>query len=75
MMDIQTLTQLVSSVGFPIVACLIMWKSLQDSTAAHKEEMDAMRESLNQNTVVLTELKQMLQDLRDMARGGAGTDE
>lgn len=74
-MDTQTLTQLVSSVGFPIVACLIMWKALQDSTAAHKEEMDAMRESLNQNTVVLAELKQMLQDLRDAARGGAGSDE
>ena len=74
-MDIQTLTQLVSAVGFPIVACLIMWKALQDSTAAHKEEMDAMRESLNQNTVVLAELKQMLQDLRDMARGGTGSDE
>lgn len=70
-MDIQTLTQLVSSVGFPIVACLIMWKALQDSTAAHKEEMDAMKESLNQNTVVLAELKQMLQDLRDLARGGS----
>lgn len=70
-MDIQTLSQLVSSVGFPIVACLIMWKALQDSTAAHKEEMDAMKESLNQNTVVLAELKQMLQDLRDLARGGS----
>lgn len=74
-MDVQTLTQLVSSVGFPIVACLIMWKALQDSTAAHKEEMDAMRESLNQNTVVLAELKQMLRDLRDVARGGMGKDE
>jgi hypothetical protein len=75
LMDVQTLTQLVSSVGFPIVACLIMWKALQDSTAAHKEEMDAMRESLNQNTVVLAELKQMLQDLRDVARGGIGGNE
>lgn len=74
-MDTQTLTQLVSSVGFPIVACLIMWKALQDSTAAHKEEMDAMRESLNQNTVVLAELKQMMQDLRDAARGGIGSNE
>lgn len=74
-MDTQTLTQLVSSVGFPIVACLIMWKALQDSTAAHKEEMDAMRESMNQNTVVLAELKQMLQDLRDAARGGVGNNE
>lgn len=68
-MDVQTLTQLVSSVGFPIVACLIMWKALQDSTEAHKEEINAIKDSLNQNTIVLTELKQMLQDMRDPARG------
>lgn len=74
-MDIQTISQVISSIGFPIVACLIMWKALQDSTAAHKEEMDAIKESLNQNTVVLAELKQMLQDLRDAVRGGVGTDE
>lgn len=74
-MDVQTLTQLVSSVGFPIVACLIMWKALQDSAAAHKQETDALRESLNQNTVILAELKQMLQDLREMASGGTPNDE
>ena len=74
-MDVQTITTLISSVGFPIVACMIMWKTLVDNAAAHKEEMDAMRESLNQNTVVLAELKQMLQDLRDIARGGTGNDE
>ena len=72
-MDVNQISQLISSVGFPIVACVIMWKALQDSTTAHKEEMNAMRESLNQNTVVLAELKQMLQDLRDIARGGAGS--
>ena len=75
-MDVQTITTLISSVGFPIVACIIMWKTLVDNAAAHKEEMDAMRESLNQNTVVLAELKQMLQDLlRERAGGGTGTDE
>ena len=75
-MDVQTITTLISSVGFPIVACIIMWKTLVDNAAAHKEEMDAMRESLNQNPVVLAELKQMLQDLlRERAGGGTGTDE
>ena len=75
-MDVQTITTLISSVGFPIVACMIMWKTLVDNAAAHKEEMDAMRESLNQNTVVLAELKQMLQDLlRERTGGGTGADE
>lgn len=74
-MDSQAFTQLISSVGFPIVACMIMWKSLQDSTAAHKEEMDSMKESLNQNTLVLSELKQMLKDFTSTLTGGKGTDE
>lgn len=74
-MDSQAFSQLISSVGFPIVACMIMWKSLQDSTAAHKEEMDGMKESLNQNTLVLSELKQMLKDFKEASEGGKGTDE
>ncbi len=74
-MDTQAFTQLISSIGFPIVACMIMWKSLQDSTAAHKEEMDGMKESLNQNTLVLSELKQMIKDFKDSLPGGKGTDE
>ena len=66
-MDTTQLSQLISSVGFPIVACMIMWKTLQDSTAAHKEEMDAMKESLNHNTVVLAELKTLIQSLQKEA--------
>ena len=74
-MDAQALSQLISSVGFPIVACVIMWKTLQDSTAAHKEEIDGMKESLNQNTLVLSELKQMIKDFKESMPGGKGTDE
>ena len=74
-MDAQAFSQLISSVGFPIVACMIMWKSLQDSTAAQKEEMDGMKESLNQNTLVLSELKQMLKDFKEASEEGKGTDE
>ena len=62
-MDINQISQLISAVGFPIIACIIMWKTLQDSTEAHKEEIDALRESLNKNTMILTELKQLIQDM------------
>jgi len=73
-MDYTQISTLITSVGFPIVACIIMWKTLQDSTAAHKEEMDAIRDSLNKNTVVLAELKTLIEDLRNEA-GGHGSDE
>ena len=74
-MDSQAFSQLISSVGFPIVACMIMWKSLQDSMAAHKEEMDGMKESLNQNTLVLSQLKQRIRYFKESLPGGKGTDE
>ena len=74
-MDSQAFSQLISSVGFPIIACMIMWKSLQDSTAAHKEEMDGMKESLNQNTLVLSELKEMIKDFKESLPRGKGSDE
>ena len=62
-MDVNAITQLVSGLGFPIVACFIMWKALQDSTSAHKVEMAAMQESLNKNTMVLVELKTMIETI------------
>ena len=67
--DVNAISSIISTVGFPIVACLIMWKALQDTTAAHKEEMNTIRESLNQNTVVLAELKTLMKDIADQLRG------
>jgi hypothetical protein len=67
-MDPNELTTLISTVGFPIVACVIMWKALQDSTEAHKEEMNAIRDSLNANTVVLAELKTLMTDMAESIR-------
>lgn len=72
-MDTQTITQLISAVGFPIAAfCWSAWmikKEREDSRA----EMAAMREQHAQestefskviadNTAVLTGLKQLIED-------------
>lgn len=60
-MNVTDITSLISSVGFPIVACIIMWKTMQETTAAHKQEVDGLRDALERNTTILTELKTMLQ--------------
>lgn len=70
-MNVTDITSLISSVGFPIVACIIMWKTMQETTAAHKQEVDGLRDALERNTTILTELKTMLQ-LIAKAGGGAG---
>lgn len=70
-MDITDITSLISSVGFPIVACIIMWKTMQETTAAHKAEVDGLRDALERNTTILTELKTMLQMIVKTG-GGSG---
>ena len=59
-MDTQTITTLIGSVGFPIVMCLIMVKVMMQMEESHKTEIDSLKESLNNNTNVLTKLETML---------------
>ena len=58
-MDAQAYTNLISSVGFPIVMCLIMVKLMARMEESHKAEIDSLKDSLNNNTNVLTRLEAM----------------
>ena len=66
-MDANTIITLVGSLGFPILACLGMaWffnktnenyrSDIKESNQLHKQEMDAMTEAINNNTIVLNKL-------------------
>ena len=59
-MDEQVITTMIGSLGFPIVMCIIMIKLIFTMEESHKEEIDALKESLNNNTNVLTRLETML---------------
>ena len=74
-MDIQGLLQAISTVDFPIVCCgAMMWyvkyNTDQNSNEIarlndqHKEEMDGVTQAVNNNTIAL-------QKLCDMLQGGA----
>ncbi len=59
-MDVNTLIQLVGSLGFPIVACgALFWRMIK-SDEQHKEEMNKISDALNNNTVALTRLTNQL---------------
>ena len=58
-MDAPAYTNLISSVGFPIVMCLIMVKLMSRMEESHKEEIESLKEALNSNTNVLTRLETM----------------
>lgn len=55
-MDIGTVTSLIGSLGFPIVACIFIYIEMIKTRNNHKEEMDCMVEALNNNTRVLERL-------------------
>lgn len=59
-MDTQAITTMIGSLGFPIVMCIIMIKLIFTMEESHKEELDTLKESLNNNTNVLTRLETML---------------
>ncbi len=59
-MDTQALIQAVSTLGFPIVMCAALLYYLNLERESHKEEMTSMKDALDRNTVIMTELKEML---------------
>lgn len=56
-MDIMDLSQIVSTVGFPIAAYIAMFWYMIHQSDAHKEEMNAVKDALAANTTALMELK------------------
>lgn len=66
-MDFQTIISAISAVGFPIVFCIIVYKTMVDSIKLfndklsdlmqqHADESKAMQKSLDDNTAVIQRL-------------------
>lgn len=47
---------IISNLGFPIACVIFMWYYMMKMTDAHKEEIDSVKDALNQNTLVLQKL-------------------
>nr|DAP36214.1 MAG TPA: YvrJ protein family protein [Caudoviricetes sp.] len=56
----DTFVQLIGSLGFPIAMCVYMCYYNQKLNDAHKEEVKALREAIENNTQAITELKERL---------------
>ena len=55
-MDVGTITQIVSTVGFPIAMCVALFWEIKEISDKHKEETEKFTEALNNNTLVLQKL-------------------
>jgi len=60
-MDVGVITQLISSLGFPIACVCAMFYYWNKEREAHKTEMQAMTEALNNNTVALTKIQAIIE--------------
>ena len=59
-MDVNAITQIISSVGFPIVACGGLFWYLTKQDERHKEETDKLKQSIDNNTLIITKLYERL---------------
>ena len=62
-MDVNVIAQFVSSVGFPIVACGALYYMIREITKAHKEEIESLRKTIAENTMVLVRLEGIIKML------------
>ena len=61
-MDVNVILQAITSVGFPIVMCIMLMYYIKEMTANRKEESDKFADALNNNTLVLQKLCDKLDD-------------
>lgn len=62
MEDVNVIIQAISTVGFPIVMCGIMFWFLWKEQENHKSEMLSLKEVIAENNKVLEGLKQLIED-------------
>ena len=55
-MDVNTITQIISTVGFPIACCIYLIYSNNKTSQQHTEEVEKLRQTVENNTKVMIKL-------------------
>lgn len=55
-MDYNVIVQTISSVGFPIVMCIMLYNQMLKSEETHKTEIEELRKAIENNTLALQNL-------------------
>lgn len=61
-MEYEAVLQAISTVGFPICMCLIMFWFLNKEQENHKNEVNELKDVISANNEVLASLKQLIED-------------
>lgn len=59
------IVQVISSVGFPIVFCLLMWKKISDSDEKNREIMTDFKIAISEFKTSMSENNRLLQIVCD----------
>lgn len=59
-MDTQNIVSLISSVGFPIVACIALFWQLNKTNEMHRDEMSMLKSSIDELRAAIIQLTQMI---------------
>lgn len=59
-MDIANILSAISSVGFPIVACIALFWNGHKQEERHLEESNKFNETINNNTIALVKLTEKI---------------
>lgn len=62
-MDVSAIVNMISTVGFPIVMCVIMFKYLEKTDDKREQDTRQILESVNNNTQVIAKLVDKLEDI------------
>lgn len=61
-MDYTAVAQLVGSLGFPIVACVMLYVRMEKQDENHKAEVSELTKAIQNNTLVMQKLIDRLGD-------------
>lgn len=59
-MDMSTVAQLISTIGFPIAMCIYLLFYIKSFDEKYCEKLDSMAKAIENNTVVITKLMTMI---------------
>lgn len=63
-MDVSGITNIISTLGFPIACVIYLFYAQAKEREAHAEESKAWTEALHNNTLAIQKLSDMIDDIR-----------
>ena len=61
-MQFPDILSAISTVGFPIVFCILLFWYLREETKNHKDEVSELKSVISENNAILASLKQLIED-------------